>query len=97
MFDGIHETPGRIIIMTSNYYEKLDKALKRPGRIDICLKLDYINMETFEEFFKNYFNANISKSMKNKLNIENLSPAELVNIRRSSSDGKDFLEKICKR
>ena len=35
VLDGVLETPGRIIIMTSNHPEKLDKALIRPGRIDI--------------------------------------------------------------
>lgn len=35
MWDGIRETPGRIIVITSNFYHKLDKALVRPGRIDI--------------------------------------------------------------
>lgn len=35
VLDGVLETPGRIIIMTSNHPEKLDKALVRPGRIDL--------------------------------------------------------------
>lgn len=35
MWDGIRETPGRIIVVTSNFYHKLDKALVRPGRIDL--------------------------------------------------------------
>ena len=35
VLDGVLETPGRIIIMTSNHPDKLDKALIRPGRIDI--------------------------------------------------------------
>lgn len=34
VLDGILETPGRIIIMTSNHPERLDRALVRPGRID---------------------------------------------------------------
>ena len=50
ILDGILETPGRIFIMTSNYPEKLDKALIRPGRIDSivhftkCTKEDIIEM-----------------------------------------------------
>ena len=35
MLDGVLSTEGRIIIMTSNYPEVLDKALIRPGRIDV--------------------------------------------------------------
>jgi len=38
-WDGIIETPGRILIISSNHYEKLDPALVRPGRIDITLEL----------------------------------------------------------
>ncbi len=35
LLDGVLETPGRMLIMTSNYPKRLDKALIRPGRIDI--------------------------------------------------------------
>jgi hypothetical protein len=35
ILDGILETPGRIMIMTSNHPEMLDPALIRPGRIDV--------------------------------------------------------------
>lgn len=34
VLDGVLETPGRILIMTSNHPERLDPALLRPGRID---------------------------------------------------------------
>jgi ATP-dependent 26S proteasome regulatory subunit len=37
MLDGIHECSGRILIMTTNKVEVLDKALTRPGRIDMKL------------------------------------------------------------
>lgn len=37
MLDGIHECSGRIIIMTTNKLDVLDKALVRPGRIDLKL------------------------------------------------------------
>ncbi len=32
------ENPGRIFIMTSNYPERLDKALVRKGRVDLFLE-----------------------------------------------------------
>jgi len=35
MWDGLLETPGRIMVITSNFYHKLDKALIRRGRIDL--------------------------------------------------------------
>ena len=41
LLDGVLETPGRILVITSNYPEKLDKALVRPGRIDV--KINFKN------------------------------------------------------
>jgi chaperone BCS1 len=35
VLDGITETAGRIVILTTNHREKLDPALIRPGRIDM--------------------------------------------------------------
>lgn len=35
LIDGVLETPGRILIMTTNHAERLDRALIRPGRIDV--------------------------------------------------------------
>ena len=40
VLDGIVDTPGRIVIMTTNLPEALDAALIRPGRIgEACLRL----------------------------------------------------------
>ena len=39
IIDGIQEHPGRILVITSNHYNKLDPALVRPGRIDVSLEM----------------------------------------------------------
>ena len=41
--------------MTSNYPEKLDKALIRPGRIDINLEVGYCDIDMIEEMFKFFY------------------------------------------
>jgi hypothetical protein len=41
LWDGIRETPGRIMVISSNHYYDLDPALIRPGRIDITLEMSY--------------------------------------------------------
>merc|ERR1719410_800686 len=46
VLDGVVDTPGRILIMTSNHPEKLDPALIRPGRIDKKLMLGYMSGDT---------------------------------------------------
>jgi hypothetical protein len=35
LLDGVLETPGRILVITTNYPDRLDRALIRPGRIDV--------------------------------------------------------------
>lgn len=42
VLDGVVDTPGRIVIMTTNHPETLDAALIRPGRIDKKIYLGYM-------------------------------------------------------
>lgn len=41
--DGISTPDGRIFIMTTNYPERLDRALIRPGRADVHEEFDYFD------------------------------------------------------
>lgn len=76
--DGLVNTHGRILIITTNHAEKLDPALVRPGRIDLKLEIGYVTMEVFISFFECFFKGyNIPANFKLK---ENLSPAELQNM-----------------
>ena len=45
VLDGVVDTPGRIVIMTTNHPEALDAALIRPGRIDKKVYLGYMRWE----------------------------------------------------
>jgi mitochondrial chaperone BCS1 len=47
VLDGLMTPDGLIVIATSNYIEKLDKALLRPGRFDICFELKELQVEEF--------------------------------------------------
>lgn len=42
MLDGIVDTPGRMVVLTTNHVDMLDPALIRPGRIDKKILLDYM-------------------------------------------------------
>ena len=53
--DGVIDTPGRIIIMTTNHPELLDPALIRPGRMDFHLHMTYITPEDTVLMAKNFY------------------------------------------
>jgi len=40
LLDGLNEVDNRILIFTTNFYEELDEAFKRPGRIDLTLRFE---------------------------------------------------------
>ena len=51
VLDGVASQEGRIVLMTSNFAEKLDKALVRPGRVDKMLYLGHISPRSCELMF----------------------------------------------
>ena len=78
ILDGILETPGRILIMTSNYPEKLDSALLRPGRIDINLKVGYCDKNMIKEMYTFFYKEDI---VLDEIEInKNITPAQLNKI-----------------
>ena len=42
VLDGVVDSPGRIVIMTTNFPDALDAALIRPGRMDKKIHLGYM-------------------------------------------------------
>ena len=54
IIDGINEMHGRILIITTNYREKLDKALTRPGRIDLEIKFQRSKTDDINNIYKNF-------------------------------------------
>lgn len=53
--DGFNNNEGGIIIMTTNYPEKLDSALTRSGRIDINFELTYLDRYQAERMYMSFF------------------------------------------
>lgn len=94
LLDGIVEHPGRIVILTSNHYDKLDPALVRPGRIDIEIELNKASVNQINDFYNYYYNTNIPKEKLKLLKNNVISPCEIVNIYGSSTNKKDFLNRI---
>jgi hypothetical protein len=95
LWDGIRETPGRILIITSNHYDKLDTAIRRPGRIDITLGLENASRETITEMFFHFYKKQIDPEILSKIDSRLYSPAEIVNIYTSyKTDDVGFCERL---
>lgn len=51
--DGISSSEC-IVFATTNYIDRLDSALIRPGRFDLLLEMEYFNKEVAEEYISSY-------------------------------------------
>jgi len=77
LLDGILETPGRILIVTTNHVEKLDKAFIRPGRIDVNLEVGYCTLEMIKDMFNFFYEEDCNELFKDYNYNKNITPAEL--------------------
>lgn len=101
VLDGVVETPGRMVIMTSNHPEMLDPALIRPGRIDKILELGYMDEPSdvcamLEHYYPEHGplakeeRANVHKCLQqDKIKI---TPAQVEQLAMEKDDLADFLE-----
>ena len=58
VLDGMSRKNGLITFITTNYKNRLDSALLRPGRIDLSLKFDYAEKPEIKLMFKRFFKDN---------------------------------------
>jgi ATP-dependent Zn protease len=86
ILDGINECSGRIIIMTTNKIDTLDKALIRPGRIDIMVELKKSTRYDILKMIQAFWKIDI-KIDKIKEELDNVyTSAEIINIFRSTDN-----------
>jgi len=77
LLDGILETPGRILIVTTNHVEKLDKAFIRPGRIDVNLEVGYCTLDMIKSMFDFFYEEDCTELFKSFEYTQPITPAEL--------------------
>ena len=94
LWDGLRETPGRMLVISSNYYDKLDPALIRPGRIDVTLELQNANHKIISEIYYNFFEENIDLQKLKEIKEYFYSPAELINLYISFNSPESFIERL---
>ncbi|MCL4140772.1 UNVERIFIED_CONTAM: hypothetical protein GTU68_008904 [Idotea baltica] len=53
--DGVASTEARIVFMTTNYPERLDPALIRPGRVDVMEFIGYCTQSQLQAMFNRFY------------------------------------------
>ena len=96
IIDGLRETPGRILVITSNDYNSLDSALTRPGRIDLTLEMKNASVDVIKQMYLHYYGEKIPEPVVTRLRDYKLSHAKIVNMRLEHKKGADFLEALVK-
>jgi ATPase family associated with various cellular activities (AAA) len=55
VLDGVATPHGLITVMTTNYFEKLDGALTRAGRMDMVERIDYASYNTIKAMYTHFY------------------------------------------
>lgn len=97
--DGVASTEARIVFMTTNYIDRLDPALIRPGRIDVKEYIGYCSQYQLEEMFKQFFGgseSSIAKEFAQKVidSSKSVSPAQIQGffMKHKSSSPQDVVK-----
>ena len=67
VLDGVRETPGRILILSTNYPERLDEALLRPGRFDMILEYKKHSVEVLTHHMEDFYDVALTQEQITEL------------------------------
>ncbi len=81
-FDGVAATEGRILFMTTNYPEKLDSALIRPGRVDLQEEFEECDRDMIIRMFLIFYpgEEGCAQHFADKVELSKPSPAKVQGI-----------------
>jgi chaperone BCS1 len=102
VLDGVVDTPGRILIMTTNHPEMLDPALIRPGRVDKKIMLGFMAATDVVCMLELYFQTQLSEEQicrvhsvigtDNNTKRLQLTPAQVEQLAAEHDDLEDMIE-----
>ena len=78
--DGTIEYEGRICIFTTNYPDKIDKALLRPGRIDLNIEFKKMKAQDINKMYRVWFNESLPEDVLLHLEDHVFSQADIGNL-----------------
>jgi ATPase family associated with various cellular activities (AAA) len=81
LLDGTLEANGRVLIITTNFPERIDRALIRPGRIDMIINFKRCSRAIVQEMVDAFYETHIALPEGEINNIDDKwSPAEVNQI-----------------
>ncbi|KAL7672313.1 hypothetical protein ACOME3_007202 [Neoechinorhynchus agilis] len=79
--DGVASSEGRLVFMTTNYVERLDEALTRPGRVDFQQYIGHASDFQLAQMFNRFYSTSDLQKDEFIRRVRNtsshISPAEL--------------------
>ena len=90
LLDGTLESTGRIIAISTNFPERIDRALIRPGRIDMIIHFKKCSLEVLREMVESFYDDKIISDLWDDTSMnEKWSPAEVNQILFRNFKNKD--------
>ena len=80
VIDGVATAEGRIYFMTSNYPDRLDSALLRPGRVDVHEVLKAAEQTEVVQMFERFYPNHAHLAGRFAATVAGMSPAELQSL-----------------
>ena len=97
VIDGLVETPGRVIIFTTNHKEHLDSALLRPGRIDMQIEFKKLRRGHIADIYKKWYGYPICSKALSEIPDYKFTQAEISQLLfRFEADSDRFLNEVSK-
>lgn len=87
--DGIAAAEGRLLVMTTNHIDKIDPALRRPGRSDVEVLIELADVEQARRMFLRFFPHQQSGAWEFGLQHAGSSPASIQGKLMAHRDGAD--------
>ena len=94
--DGVAAQEGRIVFLTTNHFDRLDKALIRPGRVDVAVELGNASAAMLRTMFLRFYPdaAGAIDAVLVAYQDKSLSPARIQQALLESDDAAGAIDRL---
>jgi mitochondrial chaperone BCS1 len=93
--DGVASPEGRVLIMTTNHPKMLDKALIRPGRVDMQINFTLASRKQIRELFLRMYCVGSREATRQPTNLAQIMPESML--RADEEKKKCSAERRCEQ